>query len=268
MNNPRKTNERITPVTIIVGIICKDCIALSSDSQTSYSPGTSKRCDVDKIVGLKFKDGKQAIVAQAGDAILSSGAIEMLQKLARENEFDDYRKPAELAEVAVKQLKGKVAGLNHWTPGDDASVKYWKENEFALMLAYYYQDRPFIYSLPSWPGMAMKEYNYATAGCGSTVAEFILSRSKMSEMEMQHALITAIYTVEQVKKVDAFCGGQTKLGVITKDEIRIADDRSEKLIKATVKTLEKYDEQIKSEWKKMMETILGESLQEYRKDEH
>lgn len=48
VRNPPKPKKK--PVTVIVGIICKEAIILASDSQTTY--GTTKRCDAEKMVSV------------------------------------------------------------------------------------------------------------------------------------------------------------------------------------------------------------------------
>jgi 20S proteasome alpha/beta subunit len=255
-------------VTIIVGIICKDAIVLASDSQTSYYPSTQKRCDTDKVCAIKFKDGKEFLVAQAGDATLSSRAIEILSNSCADGDFVDYRKPADLAELAIKQIKSEVATLNHWTPGDESAVDFAKNSVFSLMLAYFFEERPLIFAIDSWPGFATQQHDYATLGCGSTVAEFILSRSKVSDMKMGMAVMTAIYTVEEVKRVDSFCGGQTKIATIkphAPKAVVAKGQRALDLINSCVESMAKHEEKSRDEWRAMMDTIADDAMEKFHK---
>lgn len=252
-------------VTIIVGIISSDGIVVASDSQTSYAPTSSNRRDTDKICKLKFASGGQVFVAQAGDAVMTGRAIEILQNEVSAASFDDYRKPAELAEKSVRTLKEEVANLNHWKPGDKSSVNFWEDTESAIMIAYFHQEKPYIYLLSFWPGVAIKQDRYACLGCGATVAEFILSRSYTSDIKLHESVVTAIYTVEEVKRVDSFCGGPTKIGILKKDGPSALTDnteKSERLIKNTVQTISKYDSEIRAQWRKMMAKIISESQPE------
>ncbi len=136
------------------------------------------------------------------------------------------------------------------------------------MIAYYHgtPPLPYLYTVSFWPGIATRQYNYATLGCGSTVAEFILSRSNVSKMSKSHAILAAIYTVEEVKKVDAFCGGPTKLATLDPDTKKglVSDTpRVLDLIKCTADSMEKHEDQMRASWKAMMETIAIEALKNY-----
>ena len=187
-------------MTILVGLICKNGIAFASDSQTSSEPGTSKRTDTDKISIVEFSDGKQALIAQAGDWDSSAFTVEFLEELARNSALDDYRKPADLLQDAVRHAKERLANLNNWEDRRDLEQEYLCNNPFTFLIAYYFQNQPYLYSLNSVPGFARREFNYACAGCGSTVAEFILSRSNsFLQMEVMKGFAAAVYTVEQVK---------------------------------------------------------------------
>jgi 20S proteasome alpha/beta subunit len=266
----QKLKKRKTPVTIIVGLICDGSIILASDSQTSS--GSSKRTDTNKISGVFFEGGDGALVAQSGNAELSSRAVEIFTNLAKATPINDYRKPAEVCEDTLRQLKQEVIRLNHWEDNRQFAHEYFQDpdNNFALMVAYYYgkeKPKPYIYILNFWPGIATRQYNYATMGCGATVAEFILNRSEIYNLDDSEAIITAIYTVEEVKKVDAFCGGDTKVGIISKKHgIRLSEGvRALALIKTTVDTISKYDQQTRAAWKAMMSTIITEAYTTFRK---
>jgi 20S proteasome alpha/beta subunit len=261
--------KRKTPVTIIVGIICKQAIVLASDSQTSY--GSSKRTDTDKISMINFGASDKILVAQSGNAELSSRAVEEFEKLSKNAQFDDYRKPVEVLEEALRALKQNVIYLNNWQSSQDYSNEFFKDidNNFGLMVAYYHGDPPvpYIYIVNFWPGIASRQRGYATLGCGSTVAEFILSRSKVSEMDSGMATMTAIYTVEEVKKVDAFCGGQTKVAVLTEKGERVSTEHQKRLdlVNSVVESMSKYEEETRAAWKAMMNTVAEEAVENFNK---
>lgn len=255
-------------MTIIVGIICKDGIVLASDSQTSY--GTSKRTDTDKISCVNF-GGSQVFVAQSGNAELSSRAIEEFDKMSKSAQFDDYRKPVEILEEALRSLKQNVIHLNNWESQPGLADEFFKDldNNFGLMIAYYYgtPPLPYVYIVHFWPGIASRQLGFSTLGCGSTVAEFILSRSKVAEMKLGMAMMTAIYTVEEVKKVDAFCGGQTKIARLLPNGAFSSTNTPKylDLIKSVVESMAKYEEQTRETWKKMMDTIATEAVANFQK---
>jgi 20S proteasome alpha/beta subunit len=256
-------------VTIIVGIICKERIVLASDSQTSYSPGSSKRTDTDKIALVNFSGNTPVLVAESGNAELSSRAVEEFEKMAKIAQLDDYRKPVEILEESLRALKQNVIHLNNWESGTEVSNEFFKDldNNFGLMIAYYYGNPPvpYIYTVNFWPGIAARQRGYATLGCGSTVAEFILNRSKVSEMNWAMAMLTAIYTVEEVKKVDAFCGGQTKIAMLdpTGKPSSTNHQKNLDLIKSLVKSMEEHEEKTRGAWKAMMDTVARDALKNY-----
>jgi 20S proteasome alpha/beta subunit len=257
-------------VTIIIGIICKDGIILASDSQTSY--GTSKRTDTDKICHVNFASSNHVLVAQSGNAELSARAIEEFEKMAKGAQFDDYRKPVEVLEEALRSLKQNVIHLNNWESQPALADEFFKDldNNFGLMIAYYYGTPPvpYVYIVHFWPGIASRQRGFSTLGCGSTVAEFILSRSKVSEMEFGMAMMTAVYTVEEVKKVDAFCGGQTKIARLTPSGKFSSTDQRDNLalIKSVVDSMAKHEEKTREAWKNMMDTVATDAVGNFKKN--
>jgi len=234
------------PVTIIVGIIAKDGIVMACDSQSSA--GNVKRTDSSKISHLRF-DSRDVLVAQAGSIELGSMALEILTRKCASGSFDDYRKPADLAQDAIAETKTKFLELNS-TGGSDYLNDYFENNEFSFMVAYYYGNppTPYLYIVSSVPGFATREKNFAAIGCGGTVGEFILSRASVTELECMGALIAAAYTVEEVKKVDSYCGGATKAAVLSPHKVLFSETESKPYIKEMVRTLELLEDDLKGKW--------------------
>jgi 20S proteasome alpha/beta subunit len=253
-------------VTIIVGIISKAGIVLASDSQTTYQNSSSKRTDTDKMSMITFSDNKHVLVAQSGNAELCCRALEEFERLAKSVRVDDYRKPIEVLEEALRVLKQDVTHLNNWESSREFAHEFFQDpnNNFGLMVAYYYGAPPLpcMYIVNFWPGIASRQYRFATLGCGSTVAEFILSRAKVSEMVLGDAMMAGIQTVEEVKKVDAFCGGQTKIGVsFPNGTVALTDSpRLSYLIKCAGESMELHEEETRQAWKAMMDKIANEAL--------
>ncbi len=254
MNALVKHQKNKPKVTIIVGIICKGGIVVASDSQSSAY--NVKRTDSSKIFQSCI-GGKVVLVAQAGDCTMSSRAVEILDDLLTASPFDDYRKPADIAQQAIGLLKKELAQINNWDAGFMA--QYMNDNPFSLMLAYYYQTskgppEPHLYVLNSVPGFATRYRNYVAIGCGGTVGEFILGRSGACDMENHEALIAAIYTVEEVKKVDAFCGGPTKAAVLS---IGGVSDSSKLNIKCAIEAMQNYEDEANQNWSELIKKMVG-----------
>jgi 20S proteasome alpha/beta subunit len=202
-------------MTIIVGIICKDAIVLASDSQTSSTSSTSKRPDAKKFAIVEFVNAR-ALVAQAGNVATSSRAIEVLRGLAKGQELTDYGAIADMARKAMRQVKDELRFQQC-----DCSMEELRdficrnEIECQLMIAYYFEGKPYIYTVDLVLGIPTKiNSHYAAIGCGRNLGEFLLSEYSSREMDSQLASAVAVYTVETVKKHDAFCGGPTRIALI------------------------------------------------------
>jgi 20S proteasome alpha/beta subunit len=200
-------------VTIIVGIICDDAIVLASDSQTTT--GTVKRCDTDKIGVVAFAN-VNVLVAQSGYETFSGQAVDVLCGLAKDKEITNYRMVAELAEQAMRQLKDKVRFQQGDCTMEELRDFVWKhELGCELMMAYYYEGRPYIFTIDMIVGVANRVNSFYTAiGCGGSLGSYLLSEYAMSSMLSDYAATISVFVVDKVKNHDAYCGGDTKLGII------------------------------------------------------
>src|SRR5260221_688119 len=115
--------KRKSVVTIIVGIICTDGIAMACDSQTTIGDAYAKRTDTSKISVLEMSSNA-VLVAEAGDATLSSRCVEILRENIKDSPFDDYRKPADVAQDAVRLMKQELVVLNNWEDRRDFAADY------------------------------------------------------------------------------------------------------------------------------------------------
>jgi 20S proteasome alpha/beta subunit len=200
-------------VTIITGIICKDHIVLASDSQTTQ--GTMKQCSTEKISIVKLANAS-ALVAEAGSAVLSGRAIEILQKLAKDRPLDDYRTLADLSQVAMRKLKDELK-IQNCDCSMEALRDFLLRSEIGceLMLAYFFDGKPQLYTVDLLVGIANKvKSHFAAIGCGANLGGYLLSEHATPDMDPEFAAVISIYVVETVKKHDAFCDGPTRLGAV------------------------------------------------------
>ncbi len=272
-NTAWRPKKRKTRVTIIVGIIGKqegenDAIIFASDSQTTWPTRPLKRMDTDKIAKVRFSD-RDVLVAQSGDSTMGARTIEIMAQDAQLVNCDDYRKPADLAQEAMAKAKKEAIRLNNLESHFDAAQEFLRENSFSLMIAYYLGDKPpkpFIYVLDSSIGIANQEKDYCAVGCGATVAELMLSRSDIPTLSSYETLITAIYTVEEVKRVDPFCGGPTKIGMIFSTGACVLTDTSDwkDYVRITVDVMSQRDKELRDSWKKMMTSITKEVIERFQ----
>jgi 20S proteasome alpha/beta subunit len=266
------------PVTIIIGIISKNAIVVASDSQTTYSSsfGAAQRLDTAKITPIEFSNAF-ALVAQSGDATLSGRAVEILADMAKGKSVSDYRTVADIAQKAVRQVKEELREQNLGCSMEDLHEYISKESlHFELMIAHYHDEKPYIFTIDFAVGIASKKpHNYTAIGCGSGIASYILSWFDITSMEWLHAGLAAIYTIEEVKKVDPYCGGKPKMAFLTpKYQTNISGDWTySRLLKGMlnadndvyVSALAEIDKKAKSEWGKRMNEVLLKANETFNK---
>ncbi len=194
---PTFPKRKRPPVTIIIGIICKDCIVLASDSQTTYSSsvGAIQRLDTTKITPIEFANDTLALVAQSGETTLSGRAVEIMTDMAKGKSISDYRTVADIAQKAVRQVKEELKEQNLGC-GMEALHEYISKESlhFELMIAHYHDEKPYIFTIDFALGIAAKKPHYFTAiGCGSGIATYILSWFNIGPtMVFTHAITAAL----------------------------------------------------------------------------
>lgn len=201
-----------SPVTIIIGIKCLQAILIACDSRTIYPSGYVDD-DAHKLHLIEFADGNSAIIAEAGNAEFSSQAVEMILSSAADQKISDYRTVATCAEKAVSALKQKVRDQYKGTA--EELQKHFENYAFELMIAHYWQDEPYIFTLNFVTGLATKrDKDYCAIGCGQVLADFLISRIDLSLFGTAHGMWTIAYAVEEIKRFDSRCGGRTRAALI------------------------------------------------------
>ncbi len=200
-------------MTIIVGIICKSAIVLASDSQTTS--GTAKRCDTNKITLVEFAN-VNVLVAQAGYATYSGRAIEILTGLAQGKEITDSRMVMDLAEKAMRQLKDEVRFQQGDCTMEELRDFVWKhEMGCELMIAYFFEGKPCLYTLDMIIGVSNKvNSHYEAIGCAASLGIYLLKETAKRDRGVRATSAIALYVIEKCKQNDAFCGGAAKMGVL------------------------------------------------------
>lgn len=209
-------------MTLIIGIICKDAIVLASDSQTTC--GGMKRTDAEKIMPVKFATG-QVLVAQAGNAGNSARATEILREMAKDKPIDDYRVPADLARLAMMQVKRELRQQYSDCTVAELQDFIWKDElQSELMLAYYSENKPYIFTIDLAVGRSDKEASwYSAIGCGANLGSYLLSEHTNPAMNSGLASIIASYVIETVCKHDAYCSPPARVGLIINDIVAAAN---------------------------------------------
>lgn len=139
------------------------------------------------------------------------------------------------------------------------------------MIACYYDSKPYIFTINFAVGIATKSVHpFIAIGCGSGIATYILSWFNISEkMEFSHAVLAALYTIEEVKKIDPYCGGKAKVAILPEKpflpkvgEAKTVSEILKIMLRCEhedyVDALAKIDQRAKSEWAARMNEVLAE----------
>jgi 20S proteasome alpha/beta subunit len=212
---PKYWPKRTTGMTIIIGLIGKDSIILACDSQTTYGAHT-KRLNAKKISVVKFKNS-EALVAESGAADLSSRVVEIFRRNAKNESLTDSDTVMRVAESSVREVRNHLVDLNK---GCNFSEQGWKdyfryENGFELLVAFYFQKRPYLYKINIEFCVPIPvTSHYAAIGVGDTMAYHFLDELADPEMLVKNALATSIYVIEKVKQNVEGCGGLAQAAMV------------------------------------------------------
>jgi len=254
-----------SPVTIIIGIKCTDGIVIASDSRTIYPDGHFDD-NVQKLHAIHFQDKNSMIVAVAGNADFASRAIELIETAAGQINLDNYRAGADCVDKAISELRQKVREQIRGT--SEEIQKQIASYSFELMIAYYYGKTPYIFTLDFEVGIAIKrDREYWAIGCGSILADFIVSRLDLSGFTTAQGMWTAIYAVEEIKKIESRCGGVTRAATVLnpilldeqKSVAQVGENNSDGMKEAINEALE-FSSQAKAEWKVIARTRINDLI--------
>lgn len=243
----RRSVFKRCPVTIIVGIICKDGIVVASDSQTSWGH-SSKKTNVEKIHSVKFSNAI-GIIAGSGSIYTSGDVIESVVRACVGAELTDHRQLAECAQAATEKLRSNLMKPYQGFGANPADFEpLFEQYNFSILTANYFKDKPYLYSLDFPPGIPSRATKVTAIGCGATLAEFLLSWFDFSEMSRPQAALTATFIIGEVKKADSFCGGPTQIAFIEpppKMSVKRFDSKTMEVIESE---LESESKNFKSGW--------------------
>jgi 20S proteasome alpha/beta subunit len=202
-------------VTLIVGIICKDGIVVASDSQTTW--GSGKSWNADKMAELVHPYGK-AVVAGSGAVITSSNIIKHLTQLAIDRTIFDQMELPGIAANAVRAVRNELRKQQFdCTSEEFQSFIEQEELDCELMIAHYTNTTPRLDTISLSIGLPNRANHFFEAvGSGSDLATYLLTDLCSPNMESTTASVIAVHVVEIVKRHDPYCGGPTKVGILTR----------------------------------------------------
>lgn len=212
---PRLKPKRKARVTIIVGIIAEDGIVVASDSQTTTEAGR-KIIIPTKFEAVRFSNG-YALVAQSGGATISQRVIEIIQDMATGMVMTDYRTVPDVAQKAMRKFMDEFRVQQGDCDWDKLQEIVEQCGGCVLMLAYYFQEKPYIYTINIQIGLANQcKLHHEAIGCGASLGSYLLAEYCDENMETDTATALSVLVVESVKAHDAFCGGPTRVGLLRK----------------------------------------------------
>lgn len=195
------------PVTIVIGIKCKNGIAVVCDSRTTDPTTGIFRDDAEKLHIVEFRDGFNGLIAEAGNADYAALAIEGISKRASAMDM----KPDSLAvcaEEAIADLKTRIRKQQEWK--SEELRAHFEERSFQLMLASYLDGNPLLHWVGLETGLPHKiTKSYYAIGCGADLANFLISKTPYDKCNVAAGSLIAAYAVEEIKRFDNRCGGQT-----------------------------------------------------------
>lgn len=218
-NPSHAAKRRPTPVTLIVGLKCKDAIVLASDSQITL--GTAKRTDSIKMETLYFA-GLPVLVAQAGNVALSGRCVDILRATSFSAPPNSPDQIGLAAQKAIRDLRDEVRAFRFGIPAEELDEYFRREGiDCEIMLGFFLGREAHLCTVGiTMPVYQKSRFYYEAVGCGAPLGHYLLAEHSTPEMSVEFASMIAIHTVEIVKRHDAFCGGRTRIGIIRREDIK------------------------------------------------
>jgi 20S proteasome alpha/beta subunit len=199
-------------MTIAIGLICKNAILMDSDSRTT-NPDHTIRDNAKKIRFIKMKNLDYAMIAQSGDDDLGSRVVDGIEDMAKDASITDWQS---VTEIGNKVISNEIQKLKIPFQGADFDAEKFQKLlwnfDSTFMIAHYHNGNPYIFTTDFYPGrFSRRNVTHYCIGCGSTLANFLLDGFDFSQLEANSAAIVLVYVIEEVKKFDPRCGGQTNI---------------------------------------------------------
>ena len=199
-------------VTLIIGIICKDCVVMACDTQ--ITAGNNKRTDGTKLRPVEFAN-MSALIAQAGSLTYTNRYIDILSRLAKDKSPNDVVEVGELMNEAMETFRRQLRASNFNCSSEKLdTILARKDTDCRLMLGFCLNRKPYLVSINLFdPNYQECTSHYEADGSGSLLGEYLLREHATPEMKLDFATTIAVYVVEVVKRYDTFCSGKTMVGI-------------------------------------------------------
>lgn len=257
-------------MTIAIGIKCSDGIVIGSDSQLTYEGLPLKKLGYEKIFEQDFGGEPKSFYNLAGAGIpayihqthvelynrcLINPNIVNLLNFKQECEYSInavcnryvVKRSRDLGLLSIQDNFG-VVNLKDWQEQID-----WLRFELivGLVLNIGNNAKNCLFSV-SLNGVAEFIETYCVIGSGFLFAEYVLSRLYKKEINIFEAINIIIYVIEEVKKMDPNCGGETKISAISNNLGILPQGMKQPLIEARTTWLKQIDKKIIDIWQKLI----------------
>ncbi len=238
-------------MTILVGIVCADGLVIGSDTQESDD--WMKRYDVQKIYGTKrfgFTD-VELFMGGTGSSAYISRAAELIADYGYAPFFTRPREVADIAEKALGKMRDRY--------GEDLELELilgvWCKNAPSKEED---EDAPMPFSLYNvFPpeekevlGVAEIVTDYTALGSGAPFARYLFDRLHPAKgLSLDKAIQEVVYVIEEVKKVDLYCGGETHVMALRERKLEVL---KQERIREIVTALNAADKSIKGRQQNMI----------------
>ncbi len=186
---------------------------------SGYPYSTARQVGYPKLGRIAFQENKHhAMIAKAGSLTTANAFEDLFEQEAAKMKPDRPRAIADLAEKVMGQVRSKIMSLfteaGPWA--DESKMQRMWDHDCEVMIAYYFDDQPYIYRLTLASCVAdLQRQPFAATGCGANVAASVLSGFDLAKMDSLQACALAVYAIEMCKKNDSACGGDVQMGVLS-----------------------------------------------------
>jgi hypothetical protein len=202
------------PVTLIVGIVCRDAVVLAADSQTSY--GTLKLAGTNKISRVDFKGGKSVLVAESGMVTLSRQAIDIFSTKAKQTAATSKEGISRLLKESLFEVRLGQIGLY---PKRKYTLEEWKEyfrdkNPVELTTAYFWEDEPCLFTISIDECQVVWAKEYSVSGVGDYLGHYLLKEYFIPRMDRDLGAAIAIKIAKDAATYVEGCNTPIKAALI------------------------------------------------------
>ena len=270
------------PMTIIVGTKFDEGIVIGSDSQLTFGDSLIKRTGSEKIFEINLSEKLKFIVAGAGNPFYINMAKDIIINLCVQRDCNSIEQFIFICEDAANTMskryvidksvdlgimeKSKISGIGlaEWLGEINRVLDY----SLLIGLCISNEDgiNHALVSLGS-DGSAINHEHYAATGHGWIFAEYIFSRLWSDELKDLGAIDIILYVIEEVKKMDTTCGGNSGISILKGDKIVPKDKEFIRTLEEQSQVLQKIDGALTIVWKDMLKNPYKPNTQnEEKKD--